>query len=549
MTDRVKNRPCPACRENNHDRTGDHLFCMQDGITWACYRTQHHSNGQPYIEKQDGSEKTTVIPKNTKIQFEDVKDLAFSPEHIRGIDKDILEKYKVKVEFDEESGEIVKHYYPMISKEKGNGYKTLAYKVRVVADKFFFTIGKAKEAKGFFGMDTVCKFDTLLITEGELDAMAAHQMLMIWGVNVVSINKGSETIDPFIDNKEWLNKFSKIVIAPDMDEAGDRCTTEIAKLFPQVHVMEYSEKDANAMLMEQKEKEFADAFLNAQVYRPKCVVAPSAVAHEAVQPIKWGLTYPFDKLTEITYGARTGRSIGIGAGPGTGKTTFINQIAAHLAYEHKETIGYFGLEYSPSYSLRQFVATVMNKPIHLPDCEYDVDEAQKIADELQGKILFYDIGHYDSKWSSIEDPIRYFNSQGMNYFLIDPVSGLTAGMKDSEINAFLNHAMFQISKLTRELGITIFHVSHLNNPTSGKSHDEGGRITGAQWSGSRAQWRYSTELWGLERNQQAENEEDRNTVTVRVIKDRLSGLTGTFDLKYNREKGILEEKSAFNPVG
>jgi hypothetical protein len=56
-------------------------------------------------------------------------------------------------------------------------------------------------------------------------------------------------------------------------------------------------------------------------------------------------------------------------------------------------------------------------------------------------------------------------------------------------------------------------------------------------------WKYSTDLWGLEANQQAESREERNKVLLRIIKHRLDGNTGTIPLKYNEETGRHEELS------
>ena len=39
----------------------------------------------------------------------------------------------------------------------------------------------------------------------------------------------------------------------------------------------------------------------------------------------------------------------------------------------------------------------------------------------------------------------------------------------------------------------------------------------------------------------AEDAEEKNTVTLSVIKDRLGGNTGSFQLKYSAERGKLEE--------
>ena len=47
---------------------------------------------------------------------------------------------------------------------------------------------------------------------------------------------------------------------------------------------------------------------------------------------------------------------------------------------------------------------------------------------------------------------------------------------------------------------------------------------------------------GLERNLLADDEKERDTMTVRVIKNRLSGKTGAVSLIYNQDTGVLEEE-------
>jgi twinkle protein len=50
---------------------------------------------------------------------------------------------------------------------------------------------------------------------------------------------------------------------------------------------------------------------------------------------------------------------------------------------------------------------------------------------------------------------------------------------------------------------------------------------------------------GLERNQQDEDEDKRNTTTVRILKNRYAGLTGAACyLKYDRVTGRMTEVAA-----
>ena len=57
-------------------------------------------------------------------------------------------------------------------------------------------------------------------------------------------------------------------------------------------------------------------------------------------------------------------------------------------------------------------------------------------------------------------------------------------------------------------------------------------------------------MFGLERDQQAEDLHERETTTFRILKDRYTGQgTGmTFPLNYNHETGRLYEASPFDSV-
>jgi twinkle protein len=85
-------------------------------------------------------------------------------------------------------------------------------------------------------------------------------------------------------------------------------------------------------------------------------------------------------------------------------------------------------------------------------------------------------------------------------------------------------------------------VSHLSTP-EGKPHEEGGRIMGKHFKGSRAIMFWSHFMFGLEGNVQSEADEDKVKRNFRVIKDRMSGRSTGFvlPLTYDHETGKLKE--------
>ena len=102
--------------------------------------------------------------------------------------------------------------------------------------------------------------------------------------------------------------------------------------------------------------------------------------------------------------------------------------------------------------------------------------------------------------------------------------------------------MKELAGLAKELDIIIHYVSHLATP-EGKPHEEGGRVSIRHFKGARAIGFWTHFMFGLERNQQDDNEDLRQVTTLRCLKDRYTGrATGqTFFLRYDPMTGLLRE--------
>jgi twinkle protein len=102
--------------------------------------------------------------------------------------------------------------------------------------------------------------------------------------------------------------------------------------------------------------------------------------------------------------------------------------------------------------------------------------------------------------------------------------------------------MKEMAALANELQIIIVFVSHLATP-EGKPHEEGGRVMIRHFKGSRTIGFWSYFMFGMERDQQAEDENARQRTTFRVLKDRYTGqATGSVvTLVYDKDTGRLAE--------
>lgn len=408
-------------------------------------------------------------------------------------------------------------------------------------DKKFMVLGKPSKVT-LFGMQLWQKGKTLIITEGEIDAMSVSQ-IQYHKYPVVSLPNGAQgAVKALKDNLTYFDNFSTIYLMFDMDDHGKASAKACAELLPvgKVKIVSLPLKDANECLLAGQSKELIKAFWDAKEFRPDGLIDVSDLMEEVLQEVEVGLPWFHHGLTQVTYGRRMGEIYALGAGTGVGKTDFITQQIAYDVVTLKEPVGLFFLEQKPAETIKRIAGKVAGKRFHVPDGSWKPEELVETLKSLQGKITLYDnFGSTD--WEIIKSKIRYMAiAQKVKLFYLDH---LTALADPADERGSLELIMQELSMLANELSICITFVSHLATP-AGAPHEEGGRVTIRHFKGSRAIGFWSYFMIGLERDQQAKILTDRQETTVRVLKDRFTGtaLGRTFKLGFNSDKGLLYQK-------
>lgn len=420
-------------------------------------------------------------------------------------------------------------------------------KVRFVEDKQFMIVGKFKPL--LYGMH-LFRGNTkkLIITEGEIDCLSVSQVVN--GYPVVSIPNGANNAKEAIKhNLEWLEKFEEVVFCFDMDDAGQKAVKECAALLSigKAKIMSLPMKDPNEMLKAGKIDELYKATWNGVEYRPDGIVT-GAELRDIVKnkKIEYGLSYPFPRLTELTYGIRTSEMIVFGAGTGMGKTEFFKEIEAHLLLEHKQKIGIIHLEEQTPETVLGLMSKYSSIKFHLPTAEYTQEQYDEALDAVtkENRVFIYDsFGTTDL--DTIKNTIRYMvKGKDCKYVFLDHITALGDGLEDgNNVNQYMRKVVSELANLTRELDFTLFTISHLRKSDGKKPHEEGGRVHLDDLYGAAALKQWASYVFGLERNQQAVDENVRHTTTLRCLKDRYTGLAAgqTVQIKYNKDTGRLEE--------
>lgn len=383
----------------------------------------------------------------------------------------------------------------------------------------------------------------IVITEGEIDALSYSQATgNKWPV--VSVPTGSKgAAKAIVHNIEWLMEFERVVFMFDNDEAGRAATLECAQVMPpgRAFIATLPLKDANEMLVAGRGDELVNAAWQAKVYSPPSVVTGDELADEASKPIAVGIPWPWPTLTKYTYGRRRGEIYGFGAGTGIGKTDAFKEVELFTLRELGLPVGILHLEENPTLSLKVLAGKSVNKRFHVPGENVDPAEVKAAISAIQDRVIVYDHRKDTCEWATLKKRIRFMaQAHGVKDIFLDNLTAVVAG-EDDEKKA-LDRIMQEMKKLALELDVSIYYISHLTTP-EGKSHEEGGRVMEKHFRGSRAIAFWSDFMFGLERNKQEADEDQRMLTTFRILKDRYTGDGNgqTFYLKYNRETGRLLE--------
>lgn len=260
---------------------------------------------------------------------------------------------------------------------------------------------------------------TICITEGEYDAMSVHQMNP--GMPVLSLPAGGSNLT-FIENDyDALQRFERIFICTDTDEAGEKCAQEMAKRLGIARCFRVRPpapyKDANQFLTE-CEDETADVgqwFAAATSYDPPTLREARSfkaeLAAELAADRAKGNSNSF-MFPSVPFEFRDGETTIISGLPGHGKSDFLYQSHLHeMATGRKVCIASF--EIPPRKMLKALIWQLIG---HFP---YKEEDYTKGLDWLDGKLVFF-CPKGSTHWKDMLGDFKYAAARfGATRFVVD----------------------------------------------------------------------------------------------------------------------------------
>lgn len=524
-----------ACPDQDNCGSSD-AFAVDDNNIGYCFSCQ-----KTYDVDADYGRKGINTP-TPKPSFSSVENLIATGDYkgntSRGITEDTARFFKTVYTPE-------KTYYAYFGKDSAT--QPVAIKMRY-PDKAFPWVGEQKRALLFGQQNFPSGGKYVTITEGEEDCMAAYQ-LMGSKYPVVSIKNGAQdALNSCKASYEWLESFDNIVICFDSDEPGQKAAKEVAQLFGgKAKIMKHPAgiKDACEYYQKGRTVEFMPAFWRAERYVPDGIIAGESLREVLKTPIAPpSLMYPWKGLNKMLRGIRDAELVTWCAGSGVGKTSLLREMVVHALTNTDIGVGLAFLEETPERTMRGLAGLYMNKPIHLDGVAYSPQEVDEAFDTLG-------LGHRTQFWehwgsSQIDNVIsrlKYFvKAMNCKLVILDHISIVVSGDSTQNERQVLDELMTRLrTEVVQQTHCSLHIVSHLTRP-DGKPLELGAHVHLGLLRGSGAIAQLSDVVIGAERNSQAEDALERNTVKLRVLKSRITGDTGVAcHLLYDKTTGRMTE--------
>ena len=551
MAQCVEKLPHPECSSSD----GLQVFVdNEDRYTGYCFACDTYIPS-PYGD--NGRTKAPVLAvkssKEIEQELQEIQSLPSDDLPDRHLKKDTLDHFNVKCSLSEQDGKTpIMRYYPYTCKETTQAYKV---KLPTPDGKRMWSIGSMKGVN-LFGWEQAltAAAPRLFITEGEDDAMALYQVLKAknrgtkwekYDPSVVSLTRGAQyAVRDIAEHLDVIRShFKEVVLVFDNDEVGQKATEKVLReVLPTAKTIEIPGKDPNDCLINGRSKALASAALfKSERSKNTRIVTADSLFEAARQAPEFGLSWPWEGMTEYTRGMRFGETYYLGAGVKMGKSEVVNTLATWLITKHNLPVFLAKPEEANAKTVRMLAGKVAGKFFHDPNIQFDYEAYDKATKSLSGKVYMLSL-YQHLGWQSLQNDIREAVRQGCRAVFIDPITNLVNGVASGEANTVLQEIAQELAAMAKDLNIIIFIFCHLKAPEAGAAHERGGKVLSHQFAGSRAMMRSCNYMFGLEGNKDPDlPENSRNMRKLVILEDREFGASGYINLYWDNNTSLFNE--------
>lgn len=542
------------CSECEKGKLKAQVFYNEEYGNYSAYCFVHSKLIKDPFEKGKEPKKIIKTEEEKNLEIKEIKALPYLNFKYRDIPAQIYKNWGVRLGLSEMDGKTPYCIFYPYTKDR----KMVGWKARGINKKSFWSKGNIKGSDPFGWEKALsAKGKRIIIVEGENDAISLDYCLRLVDSKtkfkgrkhaIISLANGCSSIEATIKKVVTEGDWKEIVILMDDDVPGKEAVVKAQKVYREVLVAKPPRgcKDANDAINKDKIKELFSAVIWEAKKPPiKGVITVLDVMERVAEKPVFGLSYPWDEITEITYGQRFNEVVGIGAGVGQGKTLIAHEMIAHNINKHDMNCFAILLEEDNPTTVRNIAGKIDSIPYHKPDVEYDNDKFMNTIEGLKDKLLLWQDDGDQYKRFDIDEIIKAIRFNVAEYdtkfVYIDNMTRLVDHLDTTKANEFINKYASELEGISCELGIHTNVFSHLNSPGGGKrDHESGGRVKLSQFTGSRGMMRSFHVMMGFERNKLLTGDNSSKSC-INLLKLRKYGGERPVKTKYNVKTGKLVE--------
>lgn len=453
---------------------------------------------------------------------------------VRGLNVDTLMLYSVGVSNENNLT------FPYYRDGKLVAYKSLSPKLDDKGKKIMWLTGNTKKLPMFGQQTTNEKRKSLILTEGEIDAMSAYQMKKLCAC---SIPTGADSaLKSVKENIVFLEQFDRVYVCFDSDDAGQIAATEVMDFLRPGHGYRVNLrlKDANEYLKLGTPsiiKEFNTAIDNAQPRKTDVVYSRDELEVLFDEIINGytssdeGIKTGIDGLDNVGFRLLPEDVTTIFSDPAVGKSSLCRQICANLLHQHIPILLFCYEE-----SERVYLEKILNMYYRMnltPNNKKDLEK--DIKDNIMPLITVSKV--YDDNIDRISEAIEIgVRVSEAKVIFFDNITACTAGSGDM-VNK-IGEVYVKLASLGKQYKHHTVVVSHTRRDNNLKS--EQGEIPSMRHGfGSGGIERYSYNVLALGRA------EGSDILGVAIRKNRTTGELCEFKMTWNHNTKSFDEVNTY----
>jgi len=299
----------------------------------------------------------------------------------------------------------------------------------------------------------------VVICEGEIDVLSYYEA----GIEAVSVPNGASTNTDYLNEIYEILENKKIYLALDNDEAGKKLAETLSTRFDKnnLYLVDFYDcKDANEYLLKYGKNELKETINNAELYPDETIKIAQDYEYEMRNLLDngyenglktgWG---EFDKLFSFF----TKKIMVVTGIPGSGKSTFIDELVLRLTLKNNIKAGVFSPENGERrIHLERLATQYLGKEFN----QLTHDELSIFLNDIDDYFNFVEIDN--PNFEKLKEKIEYLvRSKGIKIFVIDPYNTLQHSKRSDETETnYVGRFLNDLTLLAINLDLLVIVIAH-----------------------------------------------------------------------------------------